>query len=117
MNIAERARIKQRRKIKTEGLGQLYDILTDILFRHNPVGLPRTPGVRDDYGSPVGTLIPSLETAKSADEVQIMLLIEMARWYGKDSGPESMYGDISRDIWKAWLDFKGLSKASSRRNS
>lgn len=109
MNISERARVHTRRQIRARGLEELYQRFVDVLFAHNPVGLPKTPGTRQDYGSPVGTLILKLGRAYSAQDLACLLYLEMIDWYGKDTGSEELYQVIAQELWSISTQFSSDS--------
>jgi hypothetical protein len=105
MNIAERGRVHTRRELKAKGLGDLHERFTDVLFRHNPIGLPNRPGSRQDYGGPAGTLIIGLGTVGSVETLRVRLYQEMLSWYGKESGPEEGYQSTAQELWDVLQSF------------
>jgi hypothetical protein len=105
MNIAERARVHTQRELKAKGLGELHEQFIQVLFEHNPIGLPLRPGSRQDYGGPAGTLILGLGGVNSPDALRIKLYEEMVGWYGKDTGPEARYYEIAQKLWDLYVQF------------
>ena len=109
MDPVVRARIKTQRKLAGEGYGPLYDSIRAILIAHNPAHLDVTRGdARDDYGLPVGTLIPQLETADQA-RLRDILCVEMEHWYRHVAGPPERYQVIADEIWRVWTAFRRMS--------
>jgi hypothetical protein len=105
MNPLARARISARRDLAAQGYGPLYERIHQILLRHNPARLDLTRGdARDDYGSPVGTLIPRLKTVRE-HELQDVLCLEMRHWYPYDPLTPEQLETISKEIWQAWIEF------------
>src|SRR5438045_3152544 len=99
MNPIARARIVARRKLIKEGYGPLYDSLHKILLRHNPARLDLERGdCRDDYGLPVGTLIPQLKQLNRAD-LKNALYREMKHWYRDEADTPDRYEEIASEIW------------------
>ena len=106
MNPLARARIETRRELGRQGLGPLYDHIHQIILRYNPAGLDLTKGdARDDYGSPVGTLIPKLRAINGGDLPDVLYL-EMQHWYGEAAGQPESYRAIADEIWQAWTEFQ-----------
>ena len=113
MNISVRARIKTRRDLAKNGYGGLYDALHAILLKHNPASLDMKRGdARDDYGGPVGTLIPNL-TAASEGNIRFLLEAEMKRWYGRESGESGALEAIAAEMWQAWVKFKSQNSVTT----
>ena len=96
---AERPAIKKK-------YGALYDEVSAILYRHDPIGLaPLAPS--DEYDPEVGTILPRLQECRSEQEVQTVLFEEFVRWFGADNaGAREAYAGPSREIWQAWLRFQ-----------
>jgi hypothetical protein len=106
MNLLHRARIETRRELARQGFGPLYGGIHQIMLNHNPAGLDLTRGdARDDYGSPVGTLIPKLRTTNEGGIAHVLYL-EMQHWYGEAAGQPESYGAIAEEIWQAWTEFQ-----------
>jgi len=106
MNRIVRARVLARRKLIKEGYGSLYDDLHKILVKHNPAGLDVARGdERDDYGLPVGTLIPKLKDLDAAG-FKDALYREMHHWYRDESDSPSRYEQIAGEMWAAWTQFR-----------
>jgi len=73
MNLLVRARIETRRELARQGFGPLYERIQQIMLSYNPAGFDLTKGdTRDDYGSPVGTLIPKLRAINEGDLPDVM---------------------------------------------
>jgi len=83
----------------------LYRGLTDLLYRHDPVGLAAAGAPKDEYGPEVGTIIPRLRNANSPDDVRRIVHQEFLRWFEAEetAGPESAYNDIAQEIWNKFL--------------
>lgn len=106
MNPLTRARIERRRELVRQGYEPLYDRLHQILAHHNPAGLDLTRSdTRDDYGLPVGTLIPKLPTVQESD-LRDVLHREMTHWYRDVAGPPERYNVVAGEIWQAWTAFQ-----------
>jgi hypothetical protein len=106
MNPLSRIRIETRRELTRRGLGTLYERIHQILLDHNPIGVDVTKGdARDDYGLPVGTLIPKLTTINEGDLARV-LFAEMQHWYREAAGATEGYDAIAHDIWRAWTEFQ-----------
>ena len=102
MDIPVRARIRARRELTRQGFGPLYARLHQILLNHNPGGLDLTRGdARDDYGAPVGTLIPKLRSINEGDLARV-LHIEMRHWYRDAAGTLERYDALAAEIWQAY---------------
>jgi hypothetical protein len=111
MNPLERARINTRRELVQKGYGPLYDKLQQILLKHNPAKLdPERGDMRDDYGLPVGTLIPKL---KSTDQSRLKHVLhrEMSHWYRDEAGTPDRYDEIAREMWAEWAAFEQSPKS------
>ena len=96
-----------------KGYGLLYDNLQRILLKHNPAKLDLQRGdMRDDYGLPVGTLIPKLKNTDQSG-LKHALYREMSHWYRDGAGEPNDYEEISREMWAAWTAFEQRSKSAA----
>jgi hypothetical protein len=78
-----------------------YRGLTDLLCRHDPVGLVNLGAPKDEYEPEVSTIIPRLKNASGPDDVRKIVHEEFLHWFGAEetSGPESAYDAIAQEIW------------------
>jgi hypothetical protein len=107
MNVVTRARVERRRELIRQGLGPLYDRIHQILLKHNPIGVDIARGdARDDYGLPVGTLIPRLHLTSTRDDLARALFTEMQHWYASEAGTMERYIATADEIWQAWTEFQ-----------
>ncbi|OWQ45782.1 hypothetical protein CDL60_18150 [Roseateles noduli] len=96
---AEREQLKQKCK-------PLFDQLAQLLFEADPMGINFESNT-DEYDPEVGTILPRLEGAHSADDVQTIVHEEFCRWFGpEEAGTREQYAAVSQQIWSAWCDFK-----------
>jgi hypothetical protein len=76
------------------------------LFEADPVGINFEINT-DEYEPEVGTIIPRLGSARSAEDVQAIICEEFRRWFGADATwPREKYAAVSQKIWTLWLKYQ-----------
>jgi hypothetical protein len=99
----ERQRTRAEREALQKEYRGLFDIVSEILFRLDPVGINFKTNT-DEYEPEVGTILPRLRTGESQADVRRVVHEEFVEWFGHDnSGPEDRYDAIAAGIWKAWI--------------
>ncbi len=92
---------KLKRKYKA-----LFDRLSQVLFEADPVGINFESNT-DEYDPEVGTILPRLQGAQSADDVQTIVHEEFCRWFGPETaGARECYAAVSQQVWSEWSNFK-----------
>jgi hypothetical protein len=95
--LAEKARLKNQ-------YGALFDAITAILFRHDPVGINYEHNT-DEYEPETRTILPRLTQCTSSSEVTDVVHEEFIRWFGPDTaGPRRIYEQIGTELWTLWQD-------------
>jgi hypothetical protein len=96
---AERAELRKQYKA-------LYDKLSALLFRHDPIGI-KFKDNSDEYEPEVGIILPRLEHGSSEADCLKVIHEEFRRWFGDDiAGPISKYEPLAREAWIMWNDEK-----------
>ena len=106
-----------RKKIKAQ-YGDLYDQMTEILYRHDPAHLAWAGVPKDEYAGEVCKILPQLKTVTSAVEAQKIIfevfdysfnfgysmqdLSKAVRIDNNAAGSEASYKAIAEEIWEAW---------------
>jgi hypothetical protein len=73
----------------------------------DPIGLLKGGAPADEYGPEIGTIVPRMVNAQSADEITTVLHEEFSRWFGDDTaGPRQAYEVPARQIWNALLELR-----------
>ncbi len=95
---------EERQKVQ-EQYGNLFNTLSDIIFRHDPIGINFEDNT-DEYDPEVGTILPRLKNAHSEAETLIIIHEEFGRWFGEDiAGSQDKYQDLAVEIWSVWQQF------------
>jgi hypothetical protein len=98
--------IKQERTALKEEYGKLFDAVSEILFRHDPIGINFESNT-DKYDPEAGTILPRLKECQDVFEVRKVVFQEFIRWFDEDNvGSEEQYEEISQEIWSHWQKFK-----------
>jgi hypothetical protein len=99
----ERSELKRR-------FATLFDEVSAALFAADPLGI-NTGGNIDAYDPQAGTILPRLQDAHSADDVQVIIYEECCPRFGKEkAGAIGRYDEVSEIIWEAWLRFGALKR-------
>jgi hypothetical protein len=79
--------------------------LSELLYRHDPVGLAVAGAPKDEYESEVSTVIPKLKDATGPDDVRRIVHQEFLRWFEDEqtAGPECAYSAIACEIWERFI--------------
>ena|SRR5579872_92563 len=94
--------LQERRQLKAE-YGQLFDAVSALLFRHDPIGIAFDNEIADEYDPETGTILPRLHTCKSSTDVLLVMHEEFCRWFGSDTaGSAERYTQIADEIWQLW---------------
>ena len=95
----------EREKLKRE-YKHLFERMSRLLFRADPVEI-NFENNADEYEPEVGTILPRLEGARSAEDVQTIVYEEFCRWFGPETaGNKEHYASVSQQIWNEWCKFK-----------
>lgn len=99
---------QERRKLKAK-YGELFDAVSEILFRHDPIGINFEHNT-DEYEAEVGTILPRLDNCDSISNARKMIHQEFVRWFDLDTaGPEDRYEELTQEVWAAWQKHKATS--------
>ena len=93
--------LEERRQLKAE-YGELFDSITALLSRHDPIGINFEVNP-DEYQTETGTILPRLCSCESSSDVLRVVHEEFSRWFGTDTaGSIERYSQIANDIWQLW---------------
>lgn len=94
--------LQERRQLKAE-YQQLFDGVSALLFRHDPMGIAFDNENTDEYDHETGTLLPRLVTCNSSSDVLRVVHEEFCRWFGpKTAGSPEQYTQIADEVWQLW---------------
>jgi hypothetical protein len=100
-----REEILRGRRLLKEKYQWLFDDVSSLLFRHDPIGINFETNV-DEYEVEVGTILPRLRSCHSEDEVCRVVHEEFVRWFDTDiAGPREHYLKIATEVWALWQRF------------
>ena len=103
----DRQRLRAEREELRKEFRELFDTVSEILFRRDPVGINFETNT-DEYEPEVGTILPRLRSCESQADVHRVVYEEFVRWFEADTcGPEDRYEPIAIEIWAAWNRFRG----------
>jgi hypothetical protein len=78
----------------------LRTVVAEALREADPVRLLEIGAPADEYDPEIGTILPRLRTASSAEEVRTMLHEEFVRWFDADpAGSAEAYDGAAQRIW------------------
>jgi len=93
----ERARLKSQ-------YGDLYALISEILFLHDPIGINFGSNI-DEYDPEVRTILPSLVKCTNIQDIKQIIHEEFTSWFSADlAGSESQYQKIAEEIWLILID-------------
>jgi hypothetical protein len=86
--------------------GKLFAAISEALFEADPVGINFEINTAE-YEPEVGTIIPRLSSAQSAEDVQAIIHEEFCRWFDPVStGAKEKYAAVSEKVWTLWLKYQ-----------
>ena|ERR1700758_1444567 len=95
-----------RRRLKEE-YGQLFDSVSALLFRHDPIGINFQENT-DEYDLEAETILPRLRTCESQPDVVRVVHEEFVRWFDAGTaGPPEKYAEVATGIWDLWQAYLG----------
>ena len=93
-----------RRRLRQE-FGQLFDSISALLFRHDPIGINFEENT-DEYDLEAETILPRLRTCTSELDVLWAVHQEFVRWFDAETaGPREKYAEIAAGIWDLWQTY------------
>ena len=94
--------LHERRQLKAE-YGQLFDSMSALLFKHDPVGIAFDNENTDEYDPETGTILPRLRNCESENDVLRVVHEEFVRWFDAGiAGPAERYAEIASEIWQLY---------------
>ena len=104
-------RPEDRARLRRE-YGTLYDVVAEILFRHDPVGINFETNTYE-YEPEVDTILPRLRDCRSVEDVTEVVQQEFVYWFGEEiAGPKEGFREAAEEIWRVW----SLRSDSPRRD-
>jgi hypothetical protein len=92
---------EERRQLRKE-YGDLFDSITGILFRNDPIGINFGDNP-DEYDPEARTILPRLKICRSSEDVPLVVHEEFVRWFSPhDAGPIERYKKIASEVWALW---------------
>lgn len=100
--MSRRDEIASERAALRAQYGALYDELSAVLFRHDPVGINYSTNT-DEYDPEVRAILPRLDTCTSAEDVTRVVHEEFIRFFDATiAGPLPRYEAAASEIWDLW---------------
>ena len=90
----------ENKRLKAE-YGNLFDSISEILFRHDPVGINFEVNT-DEYDPEVVRILPRLKDCRSVEDV-VTVVQEVFRYmFAGSAGPRERYIKVAQEIWLLW---------------
>jgi hypothetical protein len=103
--MTEQEEHRARRKALKDEYGDLYERVSRILFRHDPMGINFETN-EDEYEPEVDTILSRLVSARTVRDVRRIVHEEMVRWFDPaEVGDVSRYRAIGNEVWQAQQKF------------
>ena len=81
---------------------QLFDEVSAILFRHDPIGVNYEENT-DEYEAEAGTILARLRADMTPEDATSIVHEEFVRWFSRaDAGPKEKYSLIAAEILAAY---------------
>jgi hypothetical protein len=95
--------LESRRRLRAE-YGALFDTVSTLLYRHDPIGINFEVNT-GEYDLEAETILPRLRTCRTEEDVHKVVYAEFVRWFDADNaGSPDRYKDIASEIWQLWLE-------------
>ncbi len=109
MGRLRREAYERRERVRAE-YGDFFAAIHAIIARHDPVGMiwPGDPCeyAETEYDNEVGTILPRLEEAHTAEDVSTIVNEEFAFWFGTEvmqqPHRQARMRGLTEEIWHAW---------------
>ena len=104
----------KRDALKKRYLG-LYDRVTSILFRVDPMGINFEDNT-DEYDPETDTILPRLPNCTSPDDVRKVVTEEFERWFDSDmvnAGNRKHFDEIASAIWSELQISRGANLSTT----
>ena len=98
--------LKDLHRDSTRKYNRLVDAVSNAIDRADPIGLLKSGAPLDEYSAEIGTIVPRLKMANSAQDVQRIIHEEFLRWFGDIAGPVQEYQQLALDVWQAVEQFR-----------
>ena len=108
---SEARQIKAARDALKKRYRGLYDRVTSILFRVDPMGINFEDNT-DEYDPETDTILPRLPNCTSSDDVRKVVIEEFERWFDPDmvnDGNRKHFDEIAKAIWSELQIFRGAN--------
>jgi hypothetical protein len=103
--------LESRRRIKEEN-GVLFDSVSSLLYRHDPIGINFQDNA-DEYDLEAETILPRLRNCQTLEDVHKAVYAEFVRWFDADTaGPPEHYQLIAVEIWQLWQEYLARTRGS-----
>ena len=96
--------LQERRQLR-EKYRSLYDATIALLFRHDPVGINFDDNT-NEYEPEAGTILPKLQSCRSADDALQEVYGEFLRRFGNSAGSKENYERIANELWELWEKYR-----------
>jgi hypothetical protein len=81
-------------------------LLRDSLCGYDPLRLGSGGIAKEEYGSPVATIIPRLETCATPEQFRFVIEDEMRMHYPTADLTSTDWAKLTTACWNIWLDFQ-----------
>src|SRR4051812_24651180 len=99
-NVTREEILARRAKAKKE-YGELFDAVSEILFRHDPSEINFDFNT-DEYDPEAETILPRLKHCGSAQDVLIVVREEFQKWFSEEIAERKENKEIAEEIWNLW---------------
>lgn len=104
MNRTRDEILESRRRLKEE-YGELFDSVSALLYRHDPIGINFEENT-DEYDLEARTILPRLRRCHTLADVHNAVYSEFVHWFDADTaGPPQRYEEIASEIWQLWQEY------------
>jgi hypothetical protein len=106
--------LEERRRLKAEH-GELFDAISALLFRRDPVGINFEIN-NGEYDTEADTILPRLRSCQTSDDVLRVVHEEFIRWFDLNTArSQEGYIEIASEIWKLWQKFRSDPQITTER--